>query len=119
MKYNKIIILVIVLITALILYYFDIRFCPVFNLFHIPCPGCGMTRAFKRILEGKILESFKYNILMFPLLIIILFYIITVIINKDYILTEYINKHKKIVIIVSIIITIISWIINLFNERLY
>lgn len=61
--------------TIFVLNVFNIRICPIFNIFHIPCPGCGMTRALILILKGDIVESFKYNILTFPLLIFSIVYI--------------------------------------------
>ena len=41
---------------ALILNSLDIRICPFFNLFNIPCVGCGMTRAVKLIFEFKFMK---------------------------------------------------------------
>lgn len=36
--------------------------CPIYNLLHIHCPGCGMTRAFTALLHGDILLSIRQNI---------------------------------------------------------
>ena len=41
--------------------------------FHIPCPSCGMTRAFYAILTGDLISAFFYNILAIPLLFLFLF----------------------------------------------
>ena len=35
--------------------------CPSKLLWHIPCPGCGTTRAFLLILKGDILEGISLN----------------------------------------------------------
>lgn len=102
----------------LVLNIFGIRFCPFFALFNIPCVGCGMTRAVRLIFQGKIIESFKYNILPLPLLISIIVYLILYIINKEK-LNTFINKNKKKIIIISCFIMIIVWIINISNELLY
>lgn len=33
--------------------------------FHIPCPGCGMTRAFRSLLAGDFYGAWVYNPLIF------------------------------------------------------
>jgi hypothetical protein len=103
---------------ALIFNVFNIRFCPFFNLFNIPCACCGMTRAAKLILEGKIIESFKYNILALPLLITIIIYFILYVINRGK-LNIFVTKNKYLIIIISFLIMVITWIININNELLY
>ena len=35
--------------------------CPLFFLFGIPCPLCGMTRAFLHLFIGQISEAFYYH----------------------------------------------------------
>ncbi len=35
--------------------------CPSRWLFHIPCPGCGATRACLKLLEGEFGEAFRLN----------------------------------------------------------
>jgi hypothetical protein len=45
--------------------------CLVKHFLHLPCPGCGMTRALACIFHGNFLEAFHYNPLVgivFPLL---------------------------------------------------
>lgn len=36
-------------------------FCPFKTLFHIPCPGCGMTRAMLSLLSGNVLQSVLFH----------------------------------------------------------
>lgn len=115
---TKLIIIIIIIGLALILNFLGIRICPFFNLFHIPCVGCGITRSIKLIFKGEILESFKYNILPIPLLFLILIYCILYLINKDK-LHKYIDKYKWLIITISFVIMIIVWIININNELLY
>lgn len=96
---------------AFILSIFDIRFCPFFYLFNIPCPGCGLTRAFKLLLKGKFLQSLNFNILPLPILILILTFIF---------FPNHIKKiNKKIIYFLGFILMIISFIINIFNPLLY
>ena len=119
-KKNKI--LIIFLFLGLILIFFIyLKFnipCLFKKTFHIPCPACGMTRAIKSIMNFNIYKSFSYNILTFPLIIIIFLLFITTIIdllyNKHY-LNKIINTITKNYHII-IILLIISWIINIYKQ---
>ena len=42
------------------------------KIFHISCPGCGLTRSFRSILNLDFINAFKYNILGIPLFILII-----------------------------------------------
>lgn len=42
---------------------------------NIPCPGCGLSRAFRCIFDFKLIDAFNYNILAIPLFIILLLFI--------------------------------------------
>lgn len=44
---------------AFVIYFFDIP-CPILTTLGIPCPGCGITRAFRALFAGKIGDSFFY-----------------------------------------------------------
>lgn len=35
--------------------------CPLYGFFGIPCPTCGMTRAWRLFLSGRIAEAFKMH----------------------------------------------------------
>lgn len=71
--------------------------CVFYNIFGIPCPACGMTRAVINLLRFNIREAFMYNPLFIILFIIPL---------------AFINNKKKLNI--SIIITFISvWIVRM------
>lgn len=43
------------------IYDISLVLCPTKILFGIPCPGCGMTRAVKLCLEGKLLTAVRLN----------------------------------------------------------
>lgn len=45
------------------------------KLFAIPCPGCGMTRAFLSLLDGNISAAFSYHF-MFPTVPLVYLYIL-------------------------------------------
>lgn len=117
MKRNLFIIILIVGL-ALTLSFFNIRACPIFILFKIPCPGCGLTRAVTLILKGEIKASLDYHILPIPLFIAIITYTLFYFFNKK-LLEKLVKKYKKAIITLSIVITIIIWIININNPLLY
>lgn len=117
MKKNIFIVILIVGL-ALTLNFFNVKACPIFILFKIPCPGCGLTRAVSLILKGQIVASLEYNILPIPLLTAIITYTLFYIFNKE-LLQKLIKKFNKPIIIISIILTIVVWIININNPLLY
>lgn len=97
---------------------FDIVSIPCFFkvIFKIPCPGCGMTRAFKSILEFDFIQAFKFNILSIPLFVFFIFIFIAIIydIIKDGKMLE--NKIIKLLDkywILAIILVVASLIVNI------
>lgn len=100
----------------------NIRICPFFYLFNIPCIGCGLTRSFKYLLKLDIIKSISYNILTIPIIIILLLTLILSIyeeITKKNIIDNLLIKYQKQIIIISIIIFVITFIININNPLLY
>ena len=94
--------------------------CPFKMIFKIPCPCCGMTRAFYSILKLDIISSLHYNILLLPFIIILtiinILLVLEIIINKK-ILPKYFNKKTyKIYITISLILLIFSFIINIYHR---
>lgn len=87
--------------------------CLIKTIFHISCPACGMTRAVKEILKFNIITSFSYNILAFPIILILAYVFIVNIFNtsKAIEIFKKISKHYYIVII----LIIISWFINIYR----
>ena len=119
-KKNKILILFLYigLILIFLLYINNYIPCIFKKVFNIPCPACGITRAFKSILNLKIIESFSYNILAFPIIIILgiilISTIIDIIYNKKYldkIINKIINNYHLIIILL-----LLSWIINIYRN---
>ncbi len=74
--------------------------CLFYNVTGVPCPGCGMTRAFLHLLKGDILHAFQYHPL-FPLVIFIPFIF---------------NSGKDRYVYIGASLMVIVWIIRL---RLY
>ena len=50
--------------------------CLFYNITGVPCPACGMTRAYKHLFQGHIAEAFNYHPL-FPSVIFIPFILTT------------------------------------------
>lgn len=100
-------------IISLVLNYFNIRICPFYNLFKIPCPGCGLTRSMLAIFRLDIKGSIDANVLGIPLLILFLIYGILLGLGKESILDEFFKKNKRIVISLSLMILGITYYFNL------
>lgn len=97
--------------------------CPFNYYFHIPCPGCGMTRAFKLILQGNILESLQYNLLAIPLFIFIILSMIFLVVDIIKNQTEYLAYIERIsqkygvwIVLAVLVVWMCNIIIN--GERL-
>ena len=83
----------------------------------LPCPGCGMTRAFIEILKMDFINSFKYNIFALPL-VIFYFVILGISIFDKFRGTHYyseIMKRKLSSFEYSIIFAffVVGWILNI------
>lgn len=106
-------------VLSLILNMLNIRICPFYRLFKIPCPGCGLTRGFLALLKLDILKSLSYNVLCIPILVIFGIYLLFIIFNKEKILMNWLNKYKVLLIVVCLLVLIIVFIINYNNPLLY
>ena len=78
---KKVIIYTVLLIIGAIISYFVYRKlgigipCPSYTLFHMYCPGCGLTRMFISLFELNFYQAFRYNALwcvMLPFVIVLL-----------------------------------------------
>ena len=92
--------------------------CIIKDMFNICCPGCGLTRSFRAILNFNFIEAIYYNILGIPLFIcgIILFisFIIDIIKNNNktiIMINNILNKYYAAIVI----LVIITFIINNIN----
>ncbi len=99
----------------LVVFLFKIDFtCLFYNLFHIKCPACGLTRGFYAILNFDFVSAFKYNILSVPLFFLVIFsyilYFIDLIFHKNYLSHIYLKVTNKYYII--LIILFVSFLIN-------
>ena len=124
MKYlkNFIFINLIVLFFVILSSLFNFRICLIYNIFKIPCPGCGISRAFILFFKGDFLGSLQYNMLLPIILILYLIIIVWNIIDyklKKNSFMKFTNKYKIPIIILFSILTIIQWVININNPLLY
>ena len=88
--------------------------CPIKLLFHVDCPGCGLTRATISLLKGDILKSLHYNYsCIFWWLTFILFFI-------DRYIKPLKIKPFPVLFIITCVITIVRYIlIVVFNEPIF
>lgn len=52
--------------------------CPFYHVTGLYCPGCGMTRASLSLLDGDLVQAFRYNNLVFILLPLFVIYYLLV-----------------------------------------
>ncbi len=119
--WNKKNIIEIVLMGGLstLLFVLNVRLCPFFFLFKIPCPGCGFTRAFIALLRLNFLESFQYNLMCIPICIFLATYIFLLILKKEQYVHNLTKKYRKQIIIICFVVMLVSWIKNINNPLLY
>ena len=119
-RLKKILILIVSLTLGMLIYFECISVpCLFKSVTGIPCPGCGMTRAFNAILEFDIVTSFSYNILAIPLFIFFIFILVSLIfdiIKNEKTFENKLIKFLEKYYIIIIILLIISLIVNIFRN---
>ncbi len=88
------------------------------RIFNICCPGCGLTRSFRCILNFDFIEAIKYNILGIPLFICSIIFsimlIFDIIKNNDIGIKSIMKIFNNYYLIIIFILTI-TMIINNIN----
>ncbi len=98
-------IVVVYIIIIFITFDSTVSFCPFYNITHLPCPGCGMTKAIQNLLLGRFELALKYHFFSFVVLLIILITLLSFINKKIYlILDNFINKNNIIYLFLFLII---------------
>mgnify|MGYP004571777181 FL=1 len=93
-------------------------YCPFKSITNIPCPGCGMTRAFIALLHFEFMKALYYNFLSyFIIIVIILSYILYFIdlFRSGNILTHFYKIMLKYKVIIFVLI-FIAWIVNIYHN---
>ena len=75
--------------------------------FHIPCPGCGMTRGLITFFQGNFLKAFQYHLCFWSAPLLFLYFIF------DGCLFG--KKWDRIIFISLGILFFVNWIIHLIN----
>jgi hypothetical protein len=100
----------IIVITIVVVFVFSllgIYKCPSYYILGIPCPTCGITRAFASLLLFDLKKSFYYNALW---VLVIIGFALYVLIEFNYIKIS--KKHIKILIYTYLIIFVSYYIIR-------
>lgn len=115
----NLLILTIIIIFVLLMVSGTIHYSCIFKrIFNICCPGCGLTRSFRCILNFDFIEAIKYNILGIPLFVSFIVFsimlIFDIIKNSNTSIKVIMNIFKNYYLII-IFILIITMIINNIN----
>ncbi len=95
--------------------------CPFKFLLNLPCPFCGMTRSFQALQHFQIKEAIYNNILLVPIILILLplnlLFIAEIITKKDHTtkIYKYTLKHRNLIIIICLIMSLFSILINIYH----
>lgn len=121
-RFKKVIYKVVGFIILLLTYYllnlfFNISIkCPIYELTHLYCPGCGITRCLFSLIQLDFYKAFKYNQLVFILLpISFIYYIIYSYYYIKYNKRITIPKYISITILIIVLLFGILRNINYFN----
>ena len=79
--------------------------CPIHELFHVDCPGCGLSRMIFSIMELNFYQAFRYNPLMFILFPFIIVFIIDALIAFIY------NRETKVVGKIPIFVWVLLFVL--------
>ncbi len=70
-KYWYLLILIFFLVMLRI---FSVENCLIHLVFKIPCPGCGLTRAYLSLFKGNVIKAFEFHpLFLLPLMALFLF----------------------------------------------
>ena len=99
----------------------DIFKCKIYENLGIYCPGCGCTRAFVSLMNGNLIESFKYNPTVLYTVITTIIYLASRTIGK---ITKnenskYIMKYRSVYIYIGMTILIVTCILKNIEKIIY
>ncbi len=79
--------------------------CPFHAITSIPCPGCGMTRAFICLGQLEFVKAFQYNPFSIPLMLVMILYLFPGRIPS--------RLNNEILIRCSLLIVVTVWLLRL------
>lgn len=112
MKFKQIVILFVGLVLNLAIVVGLQLECPWKKNLDIECAGCGATRMFKAILRLEFYQAFRYNPLLFSLLVIGIIYLIYVLIAKM-LKKKYIVLGSKTAVVVVVLLVLFMVLRNI------
>ena len=116
MNKKRLIIVIVSIISVILIsigYYFFFKnthiglVCPIHELLHVDCPGCGLSRMIFSIMELDFYQAFRYNPLMFILTPFIIVIFIDLIIGFVH------NRNGKIISKIPVFAWIIIYVVIL------
>jgi hypothetical protein len=82
----------------------------------IPCPGCGLTRAFFLLLQGKVKDAFVMHPFWLPVLVIFVAFIVC----RYFIMDEKIRKRDiNIIWIITIVMIVDMFVFYFYRMAIY
>lgn len=115
-RYIKITIFIIAAGAILLLYFFvepkngNLPKCIFHQLTDLYCPGCGVQRSFHALLNGHVLRAIDYNLMFILFLPLIVYFIMTFLLDKKYSPSSFIYTKK---FSLSILVFVISfWVLR-------
>lgn len=78
--------------------------CPIYYVTHLYCPGCGITRLLFSIIHLDFYQAFRYNPLVFILIILGFIYIILKLILKRFNINLVIPNYIWYIILIIVIV---------------
>lgn len=70
-----------------------------------PCPGCGLTRAGRFILQGRFLEAAKIHFFIYPILFLAVYFLL-----NRYLLLRKTSKWMEWALIITIILMLVYYV---------
>ncbi|MGL4572688.1 MAG: DUF2752 domain-containing protein [Clostridium sp.] len=105
LKYSIILILIFVFILV-----FDIQ-CILKTFIGVPCPGCGMTRAWVEAISGNFIEAFRFHPLFLAAPILTVLIMIRI--------NEVNSKYSRFIDIAIVVITVLFILVYIFRMFKY